>query len=59
MLPSDAEDAVFDLSGVDALQDSQDSVASPSAPPLTETSQLAARPAHLRPADGARSLWPR
>lgn len=27
MLPSDAEDAVFDLSGVDALQDSQDSVA--------------------------------
>lgn len=27
MLPSDAEEAVFDLSGVDALQDSQDSVA--------------------------------
>ncbi|MET9098308.1 phage portal protein [Streptomyces antibioticus] len=27
MLPSDAEEATFDLSGVDALQDSQDSVA--------------------------------
>jgi HK97 family phage portal protein len=27
MLPSDAEEALFDLSGVDALQDSQDSVA--------------------------------
>ncbi|MCX4994269.1 phage portal protein [Streptomyces longwoodensis] len=27
MLPSDAEEAAFDLSGVDALQDSQDSVA--------------------------------
>jgi HK97 family phage portal protein len=27
MLPSDSEEAVFDLSGVDALQDSQDSVA--------------------------------
>lgn len=27
MLPSDAEEAVFDLSGVDALQDSQDAVA--------------------------------